>query len=144
MIEKGVVIMKYPLIILVYFLLSACAGTQPIIYPNQHSTSVDQTVVRQDIAECKVMAERAGASGNSKAGDVAAKTAKSGAVGAASGAVGGAIAGSVGKGAAIGAASAATAGLIHGLFSDSKLSPAYQNFVTRCLVDKGYEVSGWD
>jgi len=127
----------------IIFLLFACAGPQPIIYPNNQD-SVDQETVHRDIAECKSMAEQAGASGGSKAGDVASSTAKSGAVGAASGAVGGAVAGSVGEGAAIGAATAATAGLIHGLFKGSEPSQAYKNFVTRCLMDRGYEVSGWD
>ena len=126
------------------FLLSACAGSQPVIYPNEHSGRVDQKTMRRDIAECKAMAKHAGASESSKAGDVAASTAKSGAVGAASGAVGGAIAGSVGEGAAIGAASAATAGLIHGLFNGSEPSQAYREFVSRCLIERGYELSGWD
>jgi len=125
-------------------LLSACAGPQPIIYPNEYSGSVDQETMRQDVAECKVNAKQAGASSASKASDVASSTAKSGAVGAASGAVGGAIAGSAGEGAVIGAASAATAGFIHGLFSGSEPSPAYKEFVTRCLIERGYELSGWD
>lgn len=124
--------------------LSACAGQHPVLYPNDYQKSVGQEEVRRDIAECKAMAEQAGASSTSKGSEVAATTAKSGAVGAASGAVGGAIVGSVGEGAAIGAASAATAGLIHGLFSDAKPGPAYRNFVTRCLTERGYEVAGWD
>ncbi len=137
--------MKITLILSFFIcLLSACAGPQPIIYPNEHSGSVDQATMRRDVAECKAMAEQAGASGSNKAADVASDTAKSGAVGAASGAVGGAIAGSAGEGAVIGAASAATAGLIHGLFSGSEPSPAYKEFVSRCLIDRGYELSGWD
>ncbi len=137
--------MKSLLIIsIVISLLSGCAGSQPIIYPNEHSGSVDQETMRRDIAECKSMAKNAGASESSKAADVATSTAKSGAVGAASGAVGGAIVGSAGEGAVIGAASAATAGLIHGLFSGSEPSPAYKEFVSRCLIERGYELSGWD
>ena len=124
--------------------LSSCAGPQPILYPNDQSNRAGNDVVQQDIAECKALAEQAGANGSNKAADVAAGTTKAGAVGAASGAVGGAIAGSAGQGAAIGAASAATAGLIHGLFSGPKPSQAYMNFVTRCLTDRGYEVSGWN
>jgi len=130
--------------VIIISLMSACAGPQPIFYPNEYSGSVDQETMRRDIAECKSMAENAGASASSKSADVAAGTAKSGAVGAASGAVGGAIAGSAGEGAVIGAASAATAGLIHGLFSGSEPSPAYKEFVSRCLIERGYEISGWD
>jgi hypothetical protein len=135
---------KYILLLLSSFLLTSCAGPQPIIYSTNQSQQASNELIQQDITECKALAENAGADGSSKGADVAAGTAKAGAVGAASGAVGGAIAGSVGQGAAIGAAGAATAGLIHGLFSSSQPSQAYMNFVTRCLTDRGYEISGWD
>ncbi len=136
--------MHYFLLLFLYVLLNGCASPQPIIYPNERSASVDQSTIHKDISECKALAEQAGASSGNKATAVVADTAKSGAVGAASGAVGGAIAGSAGEGAAIGAASAATAGLIHGLFSESKPSSAYMAFVTRCLQDRGYEITGWE
>jgi hypothetical protein len=125
--------------------LCGCASSQPIIYPNVHSQAVGSAQAQQDIGECKALAESAGASSsNSKANTMARKTVKGGGVGAATGAVGGAIAGNAGRGAAIGAASGATAGLVHSLFGDSSPSPAYRNFVTRCLKDRGYDLAGWD
>ncbi len=124
--------------------LAACATQQPVIYQNPQSQTVSDAQINQDVNECMTLARNAGASDSTKAGDVAATTAKSGAVGAASGAVGGAVVGSVGTGAAVGAASAATAGLLHSIFREQKASPAFRNYVTRCLGDRGYEVSGWD
>ncbi|MDO9269210.1 MAG: glycine zipper family protein [Methylobacter sp.] len=91
------------------------------------------------------LAESAGAdSDSSDAGQAAARTAGGAAVGAASGAVGGAVVGAVGSGSAIGAASGATAGLLHWIFSKPEHSPAFENFVNRCLQERGYQTVGWD
>ena len=91
--------------------------------------------------------ESAGArEGKGRTGNVATSTAMGAGIGAASGAAGGAIAGSVGQGSLIGAASGAVAGLLRGiLFSTRSSQPnqAYANFVSRCLEEKGYEVTGW-
>jgi len=42
-------------------LLSACTGPKPILYPNAHLHEVGQDTAKQDIAECREMAEAAGA-----------------------------------------------------------------------------------
>lgn len=71
-------------------LLSACAGPKPILYPNAHLKTVGQDAAKQDIAECREMAEAADAKpGEGKA--VAGSTAVGASMGAAGGAVGGAI-----------------------------------------------------
>ncbi len=129
-------------------LLTACATTQPILYPNDHFLKIGKQAAEQDIAACRQLAESAGAeeSGGGKIGTVATSTAMGAGMGAASGAVGGAISGSAGSGSLIGAASGATFGLIRGLFSAARPgqpNQAYVNFVSRCLHDKGYEVTGW-
>lgn len=125
--------------------LTACAGPKPILYPNDHYKSVGEARAQQEIAECRDMAEAAGASPEqSKGAQTAKRTAVGGGVGAAAGAVGGAIVGSPGTGAAIGAASGATAGFIRGLFSSNPPSKAYTEFVDRCLMDRGYEPVGWE
>jgi outer membrane lipoprotein SlyB len=54
------------------------------------------------------------------------------------------VVGSAGSGSAIGAASGATAGLLHWLFSKPQRSPAFENFVNRCLQERGYEPVGWN
>lgn len=125
--------------------LSACAGPKPILYPNAHLQTVGQDTAKQDIAECREMAEAAGAKpGEGKAGQVAGSTAVGAGMGAAGGAVGGAIYGAAGHGSAIGAASGATIGLLRGLFSRPRPGQGYINFVDRCLKERGYEPVGWE
>lgn len=126
-------------------LLAACATSKPVIYPNAHSQSVGQAQVESDIAECRQMAENAGASSYKGQGGNAARAAvRGGAVGAATGAVGGAIGGNAARGAGIGAASGATASLLHRLLADPSPNPAFRNFVQRCLSDRGYDLAGWN
>ena len=126
-------------------LLSGCAGPKPILYPNAHLQAVGQDTAKQDIAECREMAEAAGARpGEGKAGQVAGSTAVGAGVGAAGGAVGGAIYGAAGHGSAIGAASGATIGLLRGIFTRPKPGQWYINFVDRCLKERGYEPVGWE
>jgi hypothetical protein len=126
-------------------LLSACAGPKPILYPNTHFKTVGQDAAKEDIAQCREMAEAAGARpGEGKAGQVAGSTVVGGGIGAASGAVGGAIVGAAGHGSMIGAASGATIGLLRGLFSRPKPGQGYINFVDRCLRESGYETVGWE
>ena len=123
----------------------ACAGPKPVLYPNDHYQSVGAQVSKQDIAECRQLAESAGAKpGDGKAAQAAQRTAKGAAVGGAAGAVGGAIVGSAGTGAAVGAASSATAALVRSVFSSKTPSQAYMHFVDRCLRDRGYELTGWN
>lgn len=125
--------------------LSACAGPKPILYPNEHLQAVGQETAKDDIAECREMAEAGGAKeGESKTGQVAGRTAAGAGVGAASGAVGGAISGAAGAGSLIGAASGATIGLLTGIFSRPNPGQGYINFVNRCLSEKGYEPVGWE
>jgi hypothetical protein len=116
-----------------------------VIYPNAHSQAVGRAQAETDVAECKRLAEVAGANPTAgRANDAATRTVRGGGIGAASGAVGGAIAGNAGHGAAIGAASGATAALIHTLLGESSPNPTYRNFVQRCLTDRGYDLAGWN
>lgn len=142
--------MKFAIILmtgLIFIGLSACSSTGPVLYPNTHFLSVGKDSAERDVEACERLAESAGArESRGKMGDVATSTAMGAGVGAASGAAGGAIYGSVGQGSLIGAASGAVAGLLRGiLFSARPSQPnqAYANFVSRCLEEKGYEVTGW-
>lgn len=132
---------------LILLWLSACSSTQPILYPNNHFQSVGKEIAEQDIEACKQLAESAGAKEETgKSGDVVTSTAVGAGIGAASGAAGGAMYGSVGRGSLVGAASGAVAGLIRGVFytaEPSQPNQAYADFVSRCLQEKGYEVTGW-
>ena len=75
--------------------LAACAsGPKPILYPNDRLRAVGQAEADRAIAECRELAEGAGASaGSGDARRAAGSTAAGGAIGGASGAVGGAILG---------------------------------------------------
>jgi len=124
---------------------SGCAGPQPVLYPNQVLQDGGEELAEQDIATCEELAEEYVSKGSSGE-HVAGQTVGGGAIGAASGAVGGAIAGNVGLGSMIGAAAGATQGLLRGIFTSggAEASPAYRNFVNRCLREKGYEPIGWE
>jgi len=125
--------------------VAGCAGPEPVLYPNAHLRTVGQAQAERDIAECQELAEAAGADGAQGRAEAAAKgTAAGGAIGGASGAAGGAVVGAAGRGAAVGAASGATGGLLRSLFKSSGPSPAYRNFVDRCLAERGYQPVGWD
>ena len=128
--------------------LAGCASaSRPVLYPNDHLRSVGQSQADADLAECRQLAETAGASGGAGQGERAARGAGvGGAIGGATGAVGGAILGRPGTGAAVGAATGATAGLLRSVFSGGggQPSPAYRNFVDRCLRERGYEPVGWE
>jgi len=136
---------KIILAVAIALLLEGCASTRPILYPNQHYNTVGAKAAESDIERCMDLAEAAGAdSGGSDAGEAATNTVGGAAIGAASGAVGGAVVGAAGSGSAIGAASGATAGLLRWIFSEPERSPAYENFVNRCLQERGYQPVGWD
>ena len=84
--------------------MAGCASqSRPILYPNPHLSSVGQAQADADLAECRRMAETAGASGASGHGERAARdSAVGGAIGGATGAAGGAVLGAPGTGAAHG------------------------------------------
>jgi hypothetical protein len=130
---------------------AGCSSARPVLYPNEHYTSVGETAAQRDIDEC-MMRGREFAKGGSQAEAKARAAAKSTAYGAASGAaigaVGGAISGGAGQGAAVGAATGATAGLVHsifgGFFGPSGPDPVEGGYVDRCLREKGYDPIGWE
>lgn len=126
--------------------LAACAGQpRPILYPNTRLSAVGQARADADLAECRRLAETAGASAGSGQGEQAARGAVvGGAIGGATGAAGGAVLGRPGTGAALGAATGATANFMRSLFRRDQPGPAYRNFVDRCLRERGYEPVGWE
>ncbi|MGJ0490946.1 glycine zipper family protein [Methylobacter sp.] len=136
---------KFFLIPVIALAIGGCTSTRPVLYPNEYLNTVGPVAAEGDIANCIHLAEAAGAdSGGSEAGEAATNTLGGAAVGAASGAVGGAVVGSAGSGSAIGAASGATIGLLRWIFGKTERSPAFENFVNRCLEERGYQPVGWD
>jgi len=136
-------------VIAVALLLSvaACAGPEPLLRSNKHLQLYGKQMGQQDTEACQRKAEEAGLepgvhrSGNAAAG-AALGLVVGGAVGASAGLIGGV------PGVTIGAAAGGGLGLILGLVGGAykPLVPEapYADAVVRCLIEKGYEVSGWD
>lgn len=135
--------MDFKTVLLVVLCLAAagCSAKRPVLYPNAYLNSVGQAQAQQDIDECWRMAEAYVSSEPGK--NIAKGAVKAGAVGAAAGAASGAVWGHAGRGAAAGAAGAAAAATMHGIFQARDPNAVFQNFVDRCLMEKGYEPIGW-
>ncbi|EGB16041.1 hypothetical protein DND132_2838 [Pseudodesulfovibrio mercurii] len=124
-------------------ILAGCGPKRPVLYPNAHLDEVGMQVAQADIDDCIMKAEAAGANATDS-GAAAGNVAKSGAVGAAAGAVFAAIMGNnVGRAAAATGGAAAAGSAVNEGFKSGTPSAIHQNFVNRCLRDKGYEVIGW-
>lgn len=127
--------------------LTACAGPQPILRSNKQLHINGRQVAQQEIESCQRQTEKAGMqpgtnqSANAATGAVLGVT-LGGAVGASAGIVGGLP--GVAIGAAAGSAIGFTVGLLGGTFKPLEPDPPYADAVTKCLKDKGYEVSGWE
>ncbi len=129
----------------IILVITGCVSSRPVLYPNAQFQQGGQIAADQAIDSCKALAREAGiSSANYKGRETAQNTAQGAAIGAVSGLVGGALSGRLGVGTAVGAASGATAGLISGLFSVNEPNPTYQNFINRCLQERGYDVLGWE
>jgi hypothetical protein len=125
-------------------LLLGCAAVEqrPVLYPNAKFKQMGESGSQKDVDECVAQAERAGASAGSSS--TARTGLKGAAIGGAAAAVGSLIrGGNFVNDAAAGAAVGGTAGAVSGAFNDGGGSPVFQNFVARCLGERGYDVIGW-
>jgi outer membrane lipoprotein SlyB len=128
--------------------MSACASHRPVLTSNAHLIRVGSDGGERDIDECLERAKVASSERRRTAdGNVVAGTAASSAVGAAAGGAGGAVVGRAAQGAAAGAAGGAaaslTSALLQVLFAPKPPDPSFQQFVDRCLREKGYDPAGW-
>lgn len=127
--------------------LIGCAGPEPLLRSNKHLQLYGKQMGQQDVETCQQQAEAAGLRpgvrriGNAAAGAVLGLT-LGGAVGASAGLIGG-LAG-VTIGAAAGGGLGLVIGLVGGAYKPLVPDPPYADAVVRCLIEKGYEVSGWD
>jgi hypothetical protein len=121
-------------------ILAGCTA-KPVLYPNAHYKQVGNDQAKADIEECRLLAKDYVKS--HKAMETAGSTVEGGAIGGAMGAAGGAIVGSPGIGAGVGAAAGAAGSLISSLFHTHQPKPIYKHFVDHCLVEKHYDVVGW-
>lgn len=127
--------------------LAACAGPEPLLRSNKHLQLYGKQMGQQDIEACQRQAEGAGLRpGVHRTGNAAAGAGLGVTLGAAIGASAGLIGGGVGVaiGAAAGGGLGLMIGLVGGAYKPLVPDPPYADAVVRCLIEKGYEVSGWD
>ena len=129
------------------FGLIACAGPEPMLRSNAKFQLQGREAAKLDVAACQQKADAAGlkpGTGN-RSGNVAAGAVlgliSGAAVGASSGLIGGAP--GVTIGAAVGSVLGVIIGSVGGAYRPLEPDPPYADAVVRCLIEKGYDVSGW-
>ena len=127
--------------------LVACAGPEPMLRSNAKLQLQGREAAKLDVAACQRKIEAAGlkpGTGN-RSGNVAAGAGlgliSGAAVGASSGLIGGVP--GVTIGAAVGGVLGVIIGSVGGAYRPLDPDPAYADAVVRCLIEKGYDVSGW-
>jgi len=129
------------------FSLAACAGPEPLLRSNAKFQLQGREAAKLDVAVCQKKADAAGlkpGAGN-RSGNVATGAGlgliAGAAVGASSGLIGGVT--GVAIGAAVGGALGVIVGSFGGAYKPLEPDPPYADAVVRCLIEKGYDVSGW-
>jgi len=128
--------------------LVACAGApEPMLRSNAKFQLQGREAAKLEVIICQQKAEAAGlrSGTESRSGNVAAGAGlgliSGAAVGASAGLIGGVT--GVAIGAAAGGALGAIIGSVGGAYRPLKPDPPYADAVVRCLIEKGYDVSGW-
>ena len=128
--------------------LVACVGTtQPTLRSNAKLQLQGREAAKLDIIACQQKAEAAGLKpGTDRGGNVAAGAViglvGGAAVGASSGIAGGPTGIAIGAG--VGALLGTVIGTLGGAYRPLEPDPPYADAVVHCLIEKGYEVTGWE
>jgi len=136
------------ILVLLVVAMAACSSPQPILRSNAKVLLQGREASKLDVDACQQKAEAAGlqAGTGSRSGNMAAGAALGVVAGAAVGASTGMIGGPTGV--AIGAAAGGGLGLIIGIVGGAyrplQPDPPYADTVVRCLLEKGYDVTGWE
>jgi phage tail tape-measure protein len=146
--EEGEGLRKFQTIVVPSLILSfvACAGPEPMLRSNAKFQLQGREAVKVDVAACQQKADAAGLKPGTDRSSNAASGATIGLVGgAAVGAAGGIIGGLTGVaiGAAVGGALGVIIGSVGGAYKPLEPDPPYADAVVRCLIEKGYDVTGW-
>lgn len=145
---KKVCLSVYQIILAVSLLsVVACAGPEPMLRSNAKFQLQGREAAKLDVAACQQKADAAGlkpGTGNRRS-NVAAGAGLGLIVGTAVGASSGLIGGAAGVtiGAAVGGALGVIIGSVGGAYKPLEPDPPYADAVVRCLIEKGYDVSGW-
>ena len=127
--------------------LAACAGSGPLLKSNAKLQLQGREMAKLEVIICQQKAEAAGLkpgtggrSGNMATG-AGLGLLSGAAIGASSGIIGGLP--GVTIGAAVGGALGVIIGSVGGAYRPLEPDPPYADAVVRCLIEKGYDVSGW-
>ena len=141
-------VMGHSVVVLLMCLsLAACAGPEPMLRSNAKFQLQGREAAKLEVIMCQQKAEAAGLKPGtgSRSGNVAAGAGlgliSGAAVGASAGLIGG-VAG-VTIGAAAGGVLGVIIGSVGGAYRPLDPDPPYADAVVRCLIEKGYDVSGW-
>ena len=145
--KKVCVLVRHIIAAVTVLSLVACAGPEPLLRSNVKLQLQGREAAKLDVAVCQRKVEASGlkpGTGN-RSGNVAAGAGLGliggAAVGASSGLIGGAP--GVAIGAAVGGALGVIIGSVGGAYRPLEPDPPYADAVVRCLIEKGYDVSGW-
>lgn len=134
-------------VLLMCLSLAACAGPEPMLRSNAKFQLQGREAAKLEVIMCQQKAEAAGLKPGtgSRSGNVAAGAGLGLISGAAVGATSGLIGGVPGVtiGAAVGGALGVIIGSVGGAYRPLEPDPPYADAVVRCLIEKGYDVSGW-
>lgn len=135
--------MKQLILILATLLLAAgCGPPKPVLYPNAHYARTGKAQAQADIRDCVRLAKESGVRPG-RGRRVARSAAAGSAVGAVAGGAVGSMSGNFGKGVAIGAVGGGAGGFARGVVNSREPDAVFEEFVDRCLREKGYEPMGW-
>jgi hypothetical protein len=145
---RKICISVYQLVLAVSVLsVVACAGPEPMLRSNAKLLLQGREAAKLDVAVCQQKVEATGLKPGtgSRSSNVAAGAGlgliSGAAVGASSGLIGGVP--GVTIGAAVGATLGVIIGSVGGAYRPLDPDPPYGDAVVRCLLEKGYDVSGW-
>jgi hypothetical protein len=128
--------------------MAACSSPQPILRSNAKVLLQGREASNLDVDVCQQKAEAAGLQPGtgSRSGNMAAGAALGVIAGAAVGASTGLIGGPTGVaiGAAAGGGLGLMIGIVGGAYKPLEPDPPYADMVVRCLIEKGYDVTGWE
>lgn len=122
--------------------VTGCATPQPVIYSN--GKQVNEERLARDTAACRQRADQAVGLNQGRKG-VAQKTAEGGIVGAVTGAVTGMFKSTneIFERASIGLAAGGVGVAVKAMVDLNKPDKVYEEYVERCMKERGHDVLGW-
>ena len=125
--------------------LTGCATPQPVVYQKTTASAIEQQRVAKDTQDCRRRAEAAVGLNARRAEASAQSAAKTGAIAFAATAVAGLVGASkdVWQRARAGAAGGATGAAVKTVLEWNDPDDVHQEYVERCMSERGHDVLGW-